>query len=108
MKKKKTKAEETEIFIQNIRKQFCEKFGFSEEYYCEKEFKKAFLWIDFHRLPEKLTYSKTFWNWWKLKSAYINEESIIRGELKQVHFDEIRPYPQTLDQMYHESLASTA
>ena len=106
MKKKKTKAGETDIFIQKIKAQFCKTFGWTEEYYCEKEFKRAFSWIAFHRLPEQLTYSKTFWNWWKLKSALINEESIIRGELKQVHFDEIRPYPQTLDQMYNESLAS--
>lgn len=108
MKNKKTKADETEILIKNVRIQFCKKFGWTEEYYCDKEFKKAFLWIDFHQLPENLTYSKTFWNWWKLKSAHINEESIIRGELQQVHFNEIRPYPQTLDQMYHESLATIA
>lgn len=107
MKKRITQAQKKESYIQGIKKQFCEKFEWTEEYYCDKEFKRAFAWLKFYDLPDSISYSKTFWNWWKISCAMINEDSIKSGELQQIHFNEMKPFRSTFNQILDESLAPT-
>ena len=107
MKKALTQIQKQEAFIQDIKKQYCEKFNKSEESYCNEEFQRAFLWLEVNRLPEDFTHSKTFWNWWKLIMAHKNEESIRAGKVLKSDLIEFRPYTSTLKQIKDESFTTT-
>ncbi|HBV14946.1 hypothetical protein [Chryseobacterium carnipullorum] len=104
MKKGLTQIQKQETFIQEVKKQYCEKFNKTVQSYCNEEFQRAFLWLEVNQLPEAFTHSKTFWNWWKLTMAQKNNESIRAGKVLKPTLIEFRPYTSTLKQIKDESL----
>lgn len=107
MKKKKTKVDEATEFIVRIKKEFCQRLGFSEEEYCEIEFENAFKYLKIYNHPDSFTYSSTFWNWWKLSNAKMNEDLLLSGDLNILDIGKLRLHGSTYIQIKNESLNRT-
>ena len=104
MKKRLTQTAKQKQYIADIKNMFCLEFGWSEEEYCTNEFEKAFLWLKVNNLPEDYSYSKTFWNWWKLTLASICEQSIQDRQMPEILLIHIKLYSNTLKQIKNESI----
>lgn len=107
MKKRITQVEKQRLYIEDVKIQFCEMFDCTEQEYGELEFETGLMFIEAYDLPKGSEYSKTFWNWWKLQSAYYREK-IINNPDKKHSFQGISPTNSILKQIKDEAQSSIA
>lgn len=107
MKKRLTQAQKQNIYIQDIKERFCKHFGWSEEKYCQLEFEQAFEYIEERGFSKSFSYSKTFWNWWKLSNAMLKEEMILNNKIEFTPFGEFQPTGETWKILRDEALSGT-
>lgn len=107
MKNKLTHAEKQADYLNKIKIEFCEKLKWSEDEYCELVFENAFTWLEIRGLPDSFTYSSTFWNWWKLSYAKMNEDLLLSGNINSIDFGKFILQGSTYTQIKNESLTGT-
>lgn len=104
MKKRLTQSQRQNFYIQDVKERFCNQFGWSEDKYTQLEFQQGLDYIEVRNFPESFSFSKTFWNWWKISNAMLKEEMILNNKIKFTPFGEFQPTGKTWKTLKNESL----
>ncbi|MXS70261.1 hypothetical protein GSF70_03445 [Flavobacteriaceae bacterium W22] len=106
MKNRLTQVQKQENYLKDVKERFCKHFDCTDLQYCENEFKQGLLWIENNGYPESFSYSKTFWNWFKIEMAELCESCINQNKIIERSFKDFRPFSTTLKQIENEAFST--
>ena len=66
--------------IEERAQKICGILGISSEEYAELRFETAYEYIKNWKFPERVTKSKTFWNWWSISYSSVDAAFIMKYE----------------------------
>jgi len=108
MKKRMTQAEKQRQYIEDVKNKWFEAVKDTEERYTQNEFERGLLWIEIKNMPKGTEYSKTFWNWWKLRMAQAREVIMRSNWEESPKIEQFEPTSSILRQIKDEAQSSIA
>ena len=100
--KRLTKIEKEKSYINQIRVTYCEMQGYTEYEYLENEFENGLKWIDVNQVTNKVKYSKSFWHWWQMTCAKIQEDNIQTKNHKVIYLKTLYPEKTVINKIIKE------